>query len=66
MKKIGELMTKTRWFVIYYDEGNDLPYRLYHKWYDTTWHRTLIDKFYSLSGCTDWIATYIRRNEEGR
>lgn len=66
MKKIGELKSASIHFVLYCDGTEVFKYKLYKKWYDITWHRTLIDKFYSLSGCTDWIATYIRRNEEGR
>ena len=66
MKKIGELMTKTRYFVIYYDEGNDLPYRLYHKWYDTTWHKRLLFYHKSLGGLTSYINDHIWHEEEGR
>lgn len=66
MKKIGELNTDTRTFVIYYDEAEPAcnRYKLYIKWYNVGWHRKLLEKYARLSSCTNYIHNHIRWYEE--
>lgn len=68
MKKIGELNALKGHFVLYYDSNEaHNHYKIYLKWYDTGWHRKLIEKYADLFSCTMWISNYIaKNNEDGR
>ena len=63
MRKIGELNTKKVHFVIYHDENTKCnPYRIYSKWYNNGWHKSLLAKYEDLLSCIHYIEFYVRNN----
>lgn len=63
MKKIGELRTKEVHFVIYHDEKAKYnPHKIYKKWYDKGWHKTLLEAYEDLYSCVLYIEDYVKRH----
>ena len=63
MRKIGELNTAKVHFVIYHNEKtNKNPYKIYKKWYDNGWHRSLLESYQDLYSCVLYIKDYLNRN----
>jgi hypothetical protein len=63
MRKIGELETKKVHFVIYHDENRKVnPYRIYSKWYNNGWHKSLLEQYEDLFSCVLYIEDYVHRN----
>lgn len=62
MIKIGQIRVGNVCFEIKHDEKDESnPYKLYRKWYENGWHRSLLAKYTNLYGCTDAINDYARR-----
>lgn len=62
MKKVGEVITKKVHFVIYHDESKEKAYRLYSKWYNQGWHKSLLTDSDNLYTCILFIEDYVQRN----
>lgn len=69
MKKIGELNTKEKTFVIYYDPKGYNHYRVYEKFWESGkgWRKHLIEKYADLYSCVCFFENYVyHHNEEER
>ena len=65
MRKIGELNTEKVHFVIYHDEKRKVnPYRVYSKWYNQGWHKSLLAEYGDLYSCILYIEDYVHRNHQ--